>query len=297
MKNDKHNGEELNNAQTLSGCSASGNCCGSCQAETEDVCGCRGASSWKGHSCRTCICILGATAGIFLAVWTVAKSVEIERMLNYPPAGVSEHAITLSATGKTTASPDTAEIELSVLTEGRTPQEVQRENTGKMNAIVEFVKASKVDPKDVKTATYSLYPKYEYLKGQSNIAGYTLTQSLRIKLRDLAQVGAILEGATVRGANQVGDVRFIVDDPEKFKEEARKEAFGKVDAKAQEFSRLAGVKLGRVVSFSESGGDMPPPVYYGKAEAFGLGGAGAPPQIESGSQDITVTVTATYRIK
>ena len=165
-----------------------------------------------------------------------------------------------------------------------------------MNAIIDLVKASNIDPKDIKTAAYSLYPKYEYVKGQSNIVGYTLTQSLRVKLRDLTKVGAILEGATMRGANQVGDVRFLVDDPDKFKAEASKEAFKKIAAKSRELSSLAGVRLGRIISFSESGGDMPPPVYYGKADAIGMGGAGAP-QLEGGSQDITVTVSVTYRIE
>ncbi|MDO8558617.1 MAG: SIMPL domain-containing protein [bacterium] len=276
------------------GCRCGGSCvengeCGSFASRT---------SRWMGHNCRTCLCILGAVAGIFLAVWTVAKSLEVKHLLNYGPAGIVQHTVTFSATGKSAVSPDTAEIELSVLTEGKTPQDVQQENAKKMNAIIEFVKSSKIDAKDIKTAAYSLYPKYEYLRGQSNISGYTLTQSLRVKLHDLKQVGVILEGATTRGANQVGDVRFFVDDPDKFKEEASKEAFKKVDLKARELSRLAGVKLGRIISFSESGGDMPPPVFYGKAEAIGMGGGGAgSPQLEEGLQDISVTVSVTYRIE
>ena len=219
-------------------------------------------------------------------------------MLAYPPAGTPEHSITLSASGEAQVAPDTAEIELSVLTEGKTPQEVQRENTQKMNAIIDFIKSNTIQEKDIKTATYSLYPKYEYTRGQSSIIGYTLTQSLRVKLHDLAKVGIILEGATSHGANQVGDVRFFVDDPDQFKEVARKEAFEKVRGKAEELSRVTGVTLGRIISFSESGGDFPPPVFYGKADAYGMGGAAAAaPELQGGTQDITVTVSVTYRIE
>ena len=247
--------------------------------------------------CKTCFCALGIVLGIFLAVWAVAKGVEIKRMLEYPPAGIPEHTISVSATSKAQVTPNTAELELSVLTEGSTPQAVQQESTKKMNAIIDFVKSQKVDAKDVQTATYSLYPKYEYIKGQSNIVGYTLTQTLRVKARDLNIVGVLLEGATLRGANQIGDVRFTIDDPEKFKESARDEAIIKAKTKAAEIARAAGVKLGKVIGFSESAGDFPPPIFYGKAEALGVGGAGGPPQTEPGTQEVSVTVSLSYMIE
>ena len=235
--------------------------------------------------------------GVFLAVWTVAKGIEIKRMLNYPPAGTPEHAISVSATGKFQVTPDMAQLELSVLTEGSTPQVAQQESSRKMNAIIDFVKSQKVEAKDIQTATYALYPKYEYVRGQSNIVGYTLTQTLRVKARDLHAVGVLLEGATTRGANQIGDVRFTIDDPEKFKEGARKEAIAKAKIRAAEIADAAGVRLGRVIGFTESSGDFPPPVFYGKAEADSFGGAGGPPQTEPGTQEVSVTVSLSYAIE
>lgn len=280
--------------QEKSGCC--GASCGSCgECSRKDGCG-----DWSGREGRSCTKwwqYLGVMAGIFLAVWTVAKAVEIKRLLSDPPANALEHTLTLSAVGKVVTSPDTAEAELSVLTEGVTPEIVQQENTQKINTIIDFVRTSGVDSKDIKTATYALYPKYEYVKGQSNIVGYTLTQSLRVKVREIAKVGQILEGATRRGANQVGEVRFFLDDADAFKAEARKKAYELVRAKSEELAELAGIKLGRIVAFSESGSDLPPPIFYGRAESLDAGGAGAPPQTQSGTQDISVTVTVTYEIK
>jgi uncharacterized protein YggE len=115
--------------------------------------------------CRAYWWGIGAAVFICVAVWSVAKGVETKRMLSYPPAGVEVRTITLSVSGKAQVVPDTAEVELSVLTEGKTPKDVQQENTRKMNAVMDFIKANHIDQKDIKTATYSLYPKYEYVKG------------------------------------------------------------------------------------------------------------------------------------
>ena len=241
--------------------------------------------------------VLTAVLGIALAIWAVGKGVEIQRMIQYPPAGSAPHAITLSESGKATVTPDTSEVEFSVVSEGKTPPDAQRDNTQKMNAIIQFVKESGIDAKDIKPAAYTLYPKYDYDNGRADIVGYTLTQSLRVKVRDIEKLGVLLEGGTSRGANQVGVIRYFVDDPDMFKQEARKEAVAKVRAKADELARLMGVRLGRVISFSESGGDNPPPIFYAKAEAYGMGGAAPAPQIEQGTQDISVTVTVTYEIR
>ncbi|MDP3963219.1 MAG: SIMPL domain-containing protein [bacterium] len=239
---------------------------------------------------------IAAIFGVALAIWAVGKALEIQRMIQYPPAGVAQHAITLSESGKATVVPDTAEVEFSVISEAKAPQDAQRDNTQKMNAIIQFVKDQNIDAKDIKTAAYNLYPKYNYENGRADIVGYTLTQSLRVKVRDIEKLGALLEGVTSRGTNQVGDIRFFVDDPDASKQEARKEAVAKVRAKADELARLMGVRLGRVIAFSESGGDMPP-IFYAKAEAYGAGGVAPAPQIEQGTQDITVTVTVTYEIR
>ncbi len=54
--------------------------------------------------------------------------------------------------------------------------------------------------------------------------GYEITQTLEVKIRDLAKIGDIIQGATDAGANQVGDLQFTVDKEEEFKKQARTEA-------------------------------------------------------------------------
>lgn len=242
--------------------------------------------------------MLAALLGLFLATLVVAKVVELKKTWSLAPAGLKDRTIALSASGKAAAVPDAAEVQLSVLTEGLTPREVQQENTRKMNEVIAFTKSLGIVDKDVRTAAYTLYPKYEYLRGKSEITGYAINQSLRLVVRDATKIGVLLEGTTQRGINQIGDVRFFVDDPEKFRDEARREALAKVQRKAKDVAALAGVSIGRLISFSELSQEHAPIIYGESAYAPSLErAAAAPPQIEPGTQDIIVTVSATYTIE
>lgn len=205
--------------------------------------------------------------------------------------------ITINADGKVTVTPDTAKISISVVTDGTTADEVQKRNTENMNKVIEYVKGLGVEAKDIKTTYYNLYPKYDYINGRQVSAGFSVSQSAEIKVRDLKKVGEIVTGTVARGANQVQGVDFFVDDQEKFKAEARKTAFDKAKLKAKEMAKLTGIRLGRVVTFSESYNGQPP-IYYEKAYgmASGIGGGGGSPDIQSGSQEVMVSVSVVFEI-
>ena len=87
-----------------------------------------------------------------------------------------------------------------------------------------------------------------------------------------------------------------MDDPESARAEARAEAFEKARAKAKEVARLAGVRLGQVVTFSESVSGEPP-IFYPKALEFGIGGGGGSPDTQPGSQEVAVSVNVVFEIK
>jgi len=226
------------------------------------------------------------------------------------PIIVTPLSVTVGAEGKATVTPDIAQISFSVISEGKDPSAIQKENTGKMNSVIDFVKSQGVDKKDIKTSNYSLYPRYDYVKtaasdmypyppGKQVLAGYTLTQTVTLKIRDLEKVAPILAGLPERGINEISGPHFSVDNPDKYLNDARAEAFEKARAKVDAMARVNGVRVTRVVTFSESTGGYP--IYYSRLEAFGKGGdavAAAPaPQIEPGSEEVTVQVSVTYEIR
>lgn len=223
------------------------------------------------------------------ALWGYGKSV-------YPSRTVS-----VSAEGKVVVAPDIANLSFSVISEGTDPEKIQNENTAKINKALDFVKSEGIEDKDIKTSGYDLAPRYKYDEKtrETSISSYTLTQSVVVKIRDLAKAGKIMGGLPNRGINQINSLSFDINDPDKFLNEARKEAFAKARAKADTMAKQNGVQIRRVVNFSEFGGGYPGPIPL-FAEALGKGGdfgGPVPPRIEPGSQEVTVNVTVTYEIR
>ena len=166
-----------------------------------------------------------------------------------------------------------------------------------MNNIISFLKNDlKIADKDLKTTGYNIYPQYEYTKdGKRIFLGYRITQTLEVKIRDLSKVGDVLEGTVDKGTNEIGSLQFTNDDLERIKVEARKLAIDNATEKSKTLTSQLGVKLGKIVSFSE-GTLWPTPVPYLK-EAVGVGGGEIAPQIETGENEINVNVSITYEIE
>jgi len=242
------------------------------------------------------LCFLVIAGVVLGSVWTQPwKSIKVEST-NQPYA----RTITVSADGKVNAAPDIAIIELSVVTQGKTVKQVLNDGNKKMTAVVDAVKKQDVNKEDIMTSQYSLNPEYIYPDRMTpQISGYRLYQSITVKVRDIKNVEDVLDAGLAAGSNQVGQLRFDIDDTSKVKKEAREIAFAKAKGKAKEMADAAGVKLGKVVTFSEGYDYYQPPMYNYKT-SIGLGGAAESydsATIEPGSKEMTMTVSVTYEIE
>ena len=240
--------------------------------------------------CNTVLIIALVVLSGFLTVWL---GTDINNKLDK-----SENTITVSATSDVFAKPDLALSTFSVLSEAKTVGEAMQDNAAKMNAVIAFVKSQGVDDKDIKTTNFSVSPRYEWREktGERVSVGYEVSQSLQVKIRDLAKIGDIIQGATEAGANEVGNLQFTIDNEDALKEEARNKAIEEAKTKAKNLAEKLGISLVKIISFSESG-DYPMPYYVPTSkEALGIGG-GATPDIQPGENKISVTVSLIYQIK
>lgn len=262
--------------------------------------------------------MLGAV-GLFLLVLSLNYLLDTVKI--YKSIKAERKTISISAEGKVLAAPDLASLSVSVITENKDPKKVEEENTKKTNAIIDFIKSKGVKGEDIKTSNYSLTPRYYYpydyprvpcpLPGEvvspkifscppklPLIIGYELNQSISVKARDFKTIGDIISGSIERGANQVGNVSFSIEDIDKLKNEARKMALSSAKAKAKDLAKTAGVELGRVVTFSEGEMYIPQPRYYGAGEIQMLGKAdsASAPSLEPGTEEIRVTMNVTFEL-
>ena len=206
---------------------------------------------------------------------------------------------TISAEGKVIVSPDIAKISFSVVSDGTNPEKLVDENNRKINKAIDFIKSLGIDPKDIKTTQYNLSPRYVYdeKSRQSYISGYTITQTVLVKARDLAKTGKILGDLPNVGINQIGSVSFEIDEPEKYLAEARDKAFALAKEKAGKMAASTGTRLGNVINFSEYP-QGPIPRYYGAlGKSSEVGVASVAPEIQPGTEEVIVQVSVTYEIR
>lgn len=204
--------------------------------------------------------------------------------------------ITVNGEGEVTSKPDMAVVNLSVVVQGRTVDDVTANGNERMSRVISALKGLGVSEDDIKTTDYRLNPEYVYPEnGKATIVGYRLDQNVRVKVRDLTQVEEVLDQGVKEGANQVGQISFEIDDDSEQRDQAREEAFADAREKAEKMAAAAGVRLGRVVTFSESGGFYPQPMMY-RAEAAADQAVSAP-SIEPGSQETAINVSVTYEIE
>lgn len=246
--------------------------------------------------------------GLFLSALLIALTVWVGFMARneareYKYIGVPadvRNTITVSGTGEVTAIPDIATVSIGSVVERVEVADAQEENSRIMNGVHDMLEDEGVEKEDIKTTSYNIYPRYDYDRKtrKQTLRGYEVSQNVSVKIRDLDDIGDILGAAGQSGVNQVGSINFTIDDPEALQDEAREKAFIDAKEKAETLGKVMGVKLRRVVSFSESGSQIPYPRYAYAEKAMGIGGDMAvAPEIEPGSTDITISVSVTYEIE
>jgi uncharacterized protein YggE len=209
--------------------------------------------------------------------------------------------ITVEGTGKAMAKPDVATISIGIVTDKASVAEAQTENTNKMNAVVKALKDQfKIVDADIATSQYTVNPRYDWSNNTQRIIGYSVSQSVTVKVRDFAKIGDVLATAGTFGANSVNGPQFTIDDPEVYKAQARAEAISQAKEKAKALSQEVGIKLGSIVSFSESNGSVLTPYPMMDRAEMAVGNAvdtKVAPTIEAGSQDIEVQVMLSYEVR
>ncbi len=197
--------------------------------------------------------------------------------------------------GKVEITPDTAYLTAGIVVDNKpNVQEVSKEMDKINNKIINELKNFGIDKKDIKTSNYSIYPNYKYENNENLISGYNGNATIEIKIKDVNKIASIIEIVTQAGANQIQGVRFSIDNPEKYREEARNIAIKNAKEQAEKIAKSLGIKLGKVVNIVESSPNQPAP-YFAKTLAEGIGGGG--PIVEPGIETITSVVTLYFEKK
>lgn len=215
---------------------------------------------------------------------------------------INESTILITGHGEVKAVPDIANISFSITKEAKTVKEAQALVTEVETKALALLKENKVAENDIKTTNSSFNPKYKYeYKGayypqNSVIVGYEVFESIEVKVRDIDNVGVLIEGLGSVGVSNLNGPNFAIDKEDVLKADARKLAIEEAKAKAEVLAKDLGVKLGKIVSFNENNyGGVP--IYYAKAGLEADAAQNSAPALPKGENTISSDVTIVYKIR
>jgi len=218
-----------------------------------------------------------------------------------------------NGTGTATAVPDTGVVNLGVTQTSATVADAQSKTNKISSKIIEDIKKLGISEKDIKTTNYSVTPNYSTNPrlllpdqpqtmmypvpggSEQQIIGYTVTQNLKIDVKQMDKINKVVDTATAAGANLVGQVGFSFSDEMKTKLEnkAREDAIKEAKQKAQNLAGFSGIRLGKLINVVESNQIWPWRMMETSMKSSGQD-LQPPTNITPGENTISITVTLFY---
>jgi uncharacterized protein YggE len=233
-----------------------------------------------------------AALALGAAAWTAPATAQ-QAAITQTIAGTR---LDVTATGDVTRVPDVAIISAGVVSRAATATGALQDSANRMDRVLAALKRAGVADRDIQTSSVNLNPEYRYPENQSpQLVGYTATNTVTIRFRDIRNSGKILDALVAEGANQINGPSLTIDKPEAALDEARAKAIAAGRARAELYARWLGMRVVRVVSVSESGGyAVPPPappmpMMAAESRAY--------TKIEPGEQKLQVSLAITFELR
>ena len=204
--------------------------------------------------------------------------------------------VTVVGDGRVLVQPDVAYVTLGVEATGQTLAAAQADAATRMQAVIDTLLGLGVPREEIRTSQLAAHPVYDR-DDSSVIRGYQASNTCQVKLRDLEQVGPIVDAVTAAGANRVDGVWFAVDQIEAPKGQARGLAMQNARTKADQLATLAGLHVVGIKAIEERDATSTPVRAQLAAESFGAPAAAPPPPVEPGTQEVRAQVTVTYIVE
>ncbi len=202
--------------------------------------------------------------------------------------------ISTSATGEARYTPDRATISLGVQTRAVSAARASADNATKQRAVIDTLRAQGIGADQITTENYSLtaIQVYEPNAGDKapRITGYNVSNTVRVEVKKVDQVGALIDAAIAKGANEVNSLSFHSSAPDSLRRVALADGFGRAEADAMVLAQAAGGRLGELMELTTGGGGIEPP----RPMSFAIKLAASTP-IAIGEMSANVAVMARWR--
>jgi uncharacterized protein YggE len=234
--------------------------------------------------------------------------------------------IWVSGNGKASGAPDLAVISLGVESLEETAAEARANAAEAMSDVMDVLTEAEVSSEDIQTSHFNISPRYQaveverceddvdnakvgaqtessetcYKVWENRLVGYTVSNQASVKIRDLDDVGTIIDEVAEAAGDlvRIRGISFNIEDPQDLQDEARADAVADMERRAELLAELSGVALGPLVYINEgSSFAQPPQPVYARGESGMMGAAGASTSISGGQLEFSMRVQGVYLIQ
>lgn len=234
--------------------------------------------------------VMAAVALKFLAVGMVA----------YAPAALADDhdlsTLEIAAQVNIKQAPDIATVTAGVVTDAPTADAAMKDNATRMNAVFAALKKAGIADKDIQSAGININPQYNYVQNEPpKVTGYQASNTVTVHLRNMENIGPVLDALVAQGVNQMNGPTFSVEDSDAALDAARTEAVKKARKRADLYAAAAGLQVKRILSITEQANmGIQPPMPMMKAMSMEASNQATP--VAPGEVELSVVVNVKYEI-
>ena len=210
-------------------------------------------------------------------------------------AAAAETAISVTGTGETRVSADTAVISLGISARDQDVLRAQQKANEAIAAIRNALAAEGIPEEDISTDYMNIYALYDYSTDQEQVTAYNANSTLAIRVTDLDSAGRLIDAAFSAGANTLNGITFSASDTSLAKAESMKKAVDDAKNRAEILAEAAGLKITGISAISDSGVfSLDNTVSNFSAKSMGRDEAAAGTVVQAAKLIVTATVNITF---
>ena len=223
---------------------------------------------------------------------------EINLYNNLPPNRNGSHhkgnLIKVRGEGELAIQPDSASVNLGVITEKKELLTAQQQNSVDVTKVINALLGLGIPQNQIQTFNYRIESDYDYEQGKQIFRGYKVTHLLQVKIEDLSLVGKVVDTAVQNGVNYVSNIQFTAKNKEIFYQQALVIALNNAIEKAKTIAKTLNVTLIPTPSLVVEGGNTVQPFYH-PSETFVKGVSST--QLEPGQIKVTANISAEFHYR
>ena len=231
----------------------------------------------------------------FLALFLFAQTALTLREYSTMYMNAQLGEITVTGKGEVKAAPKSASFTFTVMQSGADKVAAQNDVAKRVSKVLSYLKESGVQEKNIKTLSFNVTPRYEWIEGKRQNAGYEARQTVRVKVEDKDAAGSVVSQVIDLGADSVSSLAFETEDEDMLKSQAREMAIKDAKEKADRLARQLGVKIVGVSRFSENSYGGPQPIY--SARSYASKEDAVPVELPAGESSVTSNVNIVFKIR